>query len=198
MKIGFFCQRESDFPLVEYLVASANKVMPGVPVYHLTNGTCKAFGEAIRISGDMPMGVRRLTHYSRLEGDWVLVDTDVTFRKDVRSVFDRPFDVALASRVGTIWDGSEYAKQMPHNFGVVFSKGPKFWLKALDLLKMLPPRFQEWEGEQRVTCLLADHPDFAVEILPSSYNFTPAEKGDDMSHVHIAHWKGPRKAWISA
>jgi hypothetical protein len=195
VQIGFFVESKGlDF--AKLLIESAKKVMPDVPIFQLTNGECEAVAEPIRIPGSMPMGVRRLTHYSRLEGDWVFVDTDVLFLKDVRHVFDKPFDIALASRKGTLWEGSEYAKKMPHNFGVVFSRSPKFWRIALEYLKRLPPKLQEWEGEQFVTGQMAEHPGFSVEILPSSYNFTPAEKTDDMTHVHVAHYKGPRKSWI--
>lgn len=195
MQIGFFVESKGlDF--AKLLVESARKTMPDVSVFQLTNGECEAVAEPIRIPGKMPMGIRRLTHYSRLEGDWVFVDSDVLFLKDVRHVFDRKFDVAMADRKGTIWEKSEYAKVMPHNFGVVFSRSPKFWRVALEYLKRLPPDLQEWEGEQLVANRMAEHPGFKFEVLPSSYNFTPGKETDDMSKVHIAHYKGRRKAWI--
>lgn len=196
MRVGFFLE-SAGFDMAKYLIASVNKVMPGVPVVQLTNGDAKVVdgAQVLRIPGPMPMGVRRITHYTQLEGDWCLVDSDVVFREDVRHVFDKPFDVALASREGTIWAGSEYAKVFPYNFGVVFSRNPKFWQTALRGLKSLPPKMQEWEGEQFVTGQLALRKDFDVHILPCAYNYTPATKDEDLSNVKVLHLKGPRKAW---
>lgn len=199
MQIGFFVQGEEHLPFAEYLIRSVEQTMPDVDVFQLTDGKCPALGKVIRIRGDMPMGVRRIKHYANLEGDWVFVDTDVLFRKDVRHVFEKPFDVALADRKGTLWEHSAYAKEMPYNFGVVFSRAPEFWRELLPLMEKLPPKYQEWEGEQYLTNQMVQHPRsrFRFEILPSSYNFTPATKEQDVSQKHILHLKGKRKAWIS-
>lgn len=186
-------------PYAQTLIASVAKAMPDVEVFQLTDGNCPQVCKVIRIRGDMPMGVRRLKHYANLEGDWLFLDTDILVKKDVRHVFERKFDVALASRAGTFMEGTEYAKAMPYNFGVVFSRSPEFWRMGLGLLQSLPKKYQEWEGEQRVTCEMASHKrsPFKVEILDSSYNYTPQAKDEDLSEKHILHLKGPRKAWIS-
>ena len=198
MRLGFFVQGEQHLPLAQSLIASAKKAMPDVEVFQLTDGKCPAVTEAIRIPGEMPMGVRRVKHYANLQGDWLFLDTDILIRKDVRDVFDKPFDVAVASRTGTIWENCDYAAVMPYNFGVVFSRNPKFWQAHLAMLQTLPKKLQEWEGEQLVLCALAKRPrsPYKVEVLPSSYNWTPAKKQDDISHAHILHLKGPRKAWL--
>src|SRR6185369_4637862 len=104
--------------MAKHLIASAKTHMPDVPVFHLTDGKCPAVGEVIRIDGEMPMGVRRLSHYARLSGEWLVVDTDVVFREDVSQIFEKPFDVALCSRKGTYMDGTRYATRMPYSFGV--------------------------------------------------------------------------------
>lgn len=199
MKIGFFATGEGPhLDIAKHLVASAQKHMPEVPVVFLTDETTQFPGvEVIRLPGKMPMGVRRLTHYSKLEGEWLFTDTDLLFRKDVRPVFDKPFDVALATREGTVWHGSDYAKTYPYNTGVIFSRNRQFWRMALRGLFALPETMQEWGGEQYVTGALAQRKDFKVEILPSSYNFTPETRDEDVSHAHILHLKGPRKAWIT-
>ncbi|HEY6028808.1 MAG TPA: hypothetical protein VIV09_18105 [Pseudolabrys sp.] len=192
-------QGEHHRHLAEMLVASISKVMPEVPVFHLTDGHCPTVPgtEVLRIHGAMPMGVRRVSHYIR-PGEWCFVDTDVLFKKDVRPVFDKPFDVALCSRKGTYMEGTEYAKEMPHNFGVVFSRQPEFWREVLMQLKKLPPELQEWEGEQALTGIFAKHPKYKVEILSSAYNFTPKARDEDVSHASILHLKGHRKAWMSS
>ncbi len=200
MRIGFFVTGEGPhLEIAKHLISSAHKVMPDVPIFQLTDTETPILrgAEGIRVGGEMPMGVRRLTHYTRLNGDWLFLDTDVLFKRDVRSVFDKPFDVAVVSREGTYMHGTEYAKAMPYNFGVMFSRSPKFWQVVLKGLQTLPPQMREWEGEQMVTCALAQRPDFKVEVLPSAYNFTPGRREDDVSHVSILHLKGPRKAWIT-
>lgn len=200
VRLGFYAQGEGPHLLIaKHLIASAAKHMPDVSVFQLTDGAtpCLAGAEAIRIAEPMPMGVRRLTHYTRLPGDWLFVDTDVLIYRDVREVFEKPFDVAIASRDGTYMEGTQYARLMPYNFGVVFSRCPKFWEALLPLLKRLPAEAQEWGGEQRLMCEMAKRSPFKVEILSSAYNFTPHKQDDDLSHVAIAHFKGLRKAWIT-
>lgn len=199
MRIAFYAEGEGPhLDIAKHLIASAKQHMPGVQICLLTDEKTPALegAEAIRIPGDMPMGVRRVMHYC-MPGEWLFLDTDVVFRKDVRDVFERDFDVALASRDGTYMEGSKYAELMPYNFGVVFSRNPCFWQTVLPELKKLSPDFQRWGGEQMLTCVLAQTGKFKAEILPSAYNFTPEKQDDDLSHVAIAHYKGARKAWIT-
>jgi hypothetical protein len=200
VRIGFFTQGQGPHTdIAKHLIASARKHMPHVDLVQLTDeSTPRLEGvKAIRIAGEMPMGVRRLSHYATLEGEWVFLDTDVIFRKDVREVFEKPFDVAVVSREGTYMDGTEYAKVMPYNFGVVFSRSPRFWRMVLTGVRTLPKQLQEWGGEQLVTCELAKRKDFHVEVLPSAYNFTPEKRDEDVSHAAIIHGKGGRKVWLA-
>jgi hypothetical protein len=202
LQIGFFGQGEGPhLDIAHHLIASAKEVMPDVDIYQLTDDKTPILegARAVRLGGDMPMGVRRMELCASLPGEWVFCDTDIVFKKDVRGVFRKPFDIALASREGTIWAGSEYAKVMPFNTGVIFSKNPKFFQMLLPNLKAMTPAMQEWGGEQFMVNELVRHQDspFSVEILPSSYNFTPATREEDVSHASILHYKGPRKAWIT-
>lgn len=198
MKLGFFLQGPDYIPLAEYLVASVRKVMPEVPIAQLTDGLCPALPdvEVIRIPEEMPMGVRRVTHYSRLEGDWCFCGVDVLFRKDVQGVFDKPFDVAMASRDGTYLQNAKYTQHMPYNFDVLFSRCPAFWRFALEIMATMTPEAQEWGAEQLVAGAIAKAGCFDFRVLPSSYNFTPKRETDDVSHVSVLHLKGSRKAWI--
>lgn len=199
MRIGFYCQSAGPHLEVGKLfVASVQKAMPGVEIFHLTNETCPAIDGAkpIRLPNDMPMGIRRLTHYAQLEGEWLLCDSDVIVQKDVRYVFNGPVEIGVVSRKGTVLEGSDYEKLFPYNFGVVFSRCPRFWEKGLQLLKKAPPALQEWEGEQGVLGHLADGGGYRVAFLPSSYNWTPESKEEDVSDKHIVHYKGHRKKWL--
>lgn len=198
MKLGFFIQGPDFIPLAEYLLASVRKAMPDVEIAQLTDGLCPAIDgcEVIRIPEPMPMGIRRVTHYSRLQGEWCFVGCDVLFRKDVREVFTLPFDVALASRVGTYMERARYSGVMPYNFDVLFSRNPKFWESALDLMKTMTSGSQEAGAEQLVTCALAKSQSFDVAVISSRYNFTPKLPTEDFGHISALHLKGRRKKWI--
>lgn len=200
MQIGFFAQGDGPhLKIAKHLIESANKAMPGVPLFLLTDDMTPEVPGAgvIRLSGDMPMGVRRVTHYSRLDGDWLFLDTDVLIKRDVRHVFQDAFEVAIASRDGTYMEGTKYAETNPYNFGVVFSRSREFWAVLLEYLKALPSKAQEWGGEQLLMCEMAKLKRGGIKVLPSSYNFTPYRETDDVSDKHILHLKGPRKAWIT-
>jgi hypothetical protein len=201
MRIGYFAVGAGPhLDIAKHLIASVKRVMPKVEIFQLTDETTPVLegAKAVRSAGNMPMGIKRLEHYANLSGEWCFVDTDVLFRKDVQDVFEKPFDVALVSREGTYMHGTEYAQLMPYNFGVVFSKNAEFWKALLPHMKKLSPEMQRWGGEQFLTCQLAGTDGhFSVEILPSTYNFTPLKKDDDISEVAILHLKGPRKAWIT-
>lgn len=199
MNIGFYCQSEGPhWDIGVELVKSAKRVMPSVPVYHLTNMDCPAIegAEPIRIPKTEPMGVHRIRHYSQLSGDWVLCDSDVIFLKDVSGVFDDPFDVALATRKGSFLEDSEFERVFPYNFGVVFSRSREFWVEALDRLKSLPESKQEWEGEQFVTGRLANSGKYALKVLPREFNYTPEVINEELKGVSVLHLKWKRKRWL--
>jgi len=207
MKLGFFFEylNEASQPHLEFarrMLESSKAAMPDVEVWQLTDGE-SAVLEGVdgvhRIGGKMPMAVRRMTHNASLEGDWLFIDPDIIIQKDVRHVFNEAFDVALTDRVGTITNEAAYAKVMPYNLGVSFSRSPKFWKVVLRYLMTLPPRFQHWEGDQRVVCAMlmqgfAD--EFNVKILHgAAYNYPPKFAGDGKDAA-LVHYKGNRKAYL--
>ena len=199
MKLGFFLQGPHFIPMAQTMLASFRRAMPDVAIAQLTDGKCPGIvDEVIRIPEELPMGIRRVTHYTRLEGDWCFCGVDVLFRKDVREVFNDPFDVALASRAGTYMERTRYAVMQPFNFDILFSRSPKFWMDALECMKTMTPEFQDNGAEQLVTCALASSPRYNVKIISSAYNFTPKHETEDVAHVSILHMKGRRKAWIPA
>jgi hypothetical protein len=198
VRVGFFCQSEKHLDLASHLIASVRKTMPKVEVYHLTDGHCPAAegAKVLRIAEDMPMAVRRMTHHATLPGEWLFIDSDCILQKDVRHVFDDDFDIAVTDRKGSRWDNTAYAEVMPYNMGVTFSKSPDFWVDVLKKLKTLPPKLQEWEGDQLTVCHVSR--DWKTKVLPGHiYNFTPWKREDDRSHAAIVHYKGGRKAWAN-
>lgn len=199
MRVGFFAQGDGEhLHIAKHLIRSCREVMPGAEICQLTDTHTPILEGAtgVRLGGDMPMAVRRVSHHAMLSGEWLFVDTDCVLLKDVAHVFDEDFEVALTDRKGSMWEKSPYGMVMPYNMGVTFSRSPEFWGKVLQYLITLPAKYQQWEGDQRVVCemVAAGYP---AHILPGRiYNFTPEERGADMSHAAIAHFKGPRKQWI--
>jgi hypothetical protein len=198
MQIGYFVQGEGiHLDMAKHLIASVKKAMPDVDVFQLTDGVtpCQDGARAIRLHDDVPMAVRRMALHASLPGEWLFVDTDVVFQKDVRDVFDSPFDIAVTDRVGSAWEHSPDVKHMPYNMGVTFSRNPKFWERAKEILLTLPSELQAWVGDQLVVCELQKQ--FRTKVLPGHiYNFTPWERTDDRSHAAIVHYKGQRKSWL--
>lgn len=205
MKIGFFAQdigpqSKPILAMAEQMIASANAVMPNVEIYHLTDGLTKSpqgVTDTIRIGGDMPMAIRRVSLHEQCKGDWLFVDTDIIFRKSVEHVFDEPFDIGLTNRDGTITHEGKYAEVMPYNIGVVFSRNPEFWTMVKGYLVQMPEKYQQWEGDQRIVCELMKHDHgFKVKILPGAiYNYPP-KSADDSHDAAIMHYKGNRKKWL--
>lgn len=211
MRVGFFYTyttpgSEQHLHIAKYLLQSVRSVMPGVPVVQLTDETSdvlEGVDEVKRIPGKMPMAVRRISHHAALDGDWLFVDTDVVIQKDVRDVFKSAFDVAVTDRIGTEMEGTPYAKSMPFNMGVTFSRSPRFWEILKFNLVMLSPHFQQWTGDQMVFCKMIAHAGelgFNIKILPGrTYNYPPRLPDEDVSHASIVHYKGKfgRKDWLN-
>ena len=204
MKIGFFCVYRGDpihYVLADIMIRSANLHMPGVEIHQLTDDKSPlvvgATG-ALRKQG-VKMAALRAAHQVDCKGDWLFVDTDIVFQKDVRHVFDDlDFDVAVADRN---WphdplanSDSAVAKQMPHNVGVVFSRNPQFFATVQHLMKILPPDKQGWLGDQYAACYAIQSGAYRVKVLPGmEYNCPPDERDTPMPDAAILHYKGPRK-----
>lgn len=200
MRIGFFVQLNDPesavhIELAELMMRSARLVMPDVPIVQLTDDyTPRVIGvdDCIRLPGDMPMAVRRMS-LQAMDGDWLFVDPDVMFRRDVRDVFNKDFDVAITDRAEITPDReSDYSRLMPHNTGVVFSKSRHFWERVKAKLVTMEQKYQEWTGDQLVICGMAK--DKGVIVLPGKvYNFPPEGGDTDVSGAAIVHYKGNRK-----
>ncbi len=199
MRVGFFAQGEGEhLYIARHLIRSVKLCMPDVEVCQLTDDKTPVLdgATAIRLGGDMPMAVRRISHHAMLGGEWLFIDTDCVVRKDVRHVFNDDFEVALTDRKGSMWEKTPYGMVMPYNMGVTFSRSPEFWGVVLKHLITLPKEFQRWEGDQRVVCEMV-RAGYPAKVLPGRiYNFTPEEKTDSLEHAAIVHFKGKRKHWI--
>lgn len=209
MKIGVFYKYIDEnstqhAQFAQQMLASVRACMPDVEVWHFTDANTpalKGFDCVNRITEDVPMAVCRMMHNASLHGDWMFIDPDIIVQKDVSHVFEDKFDVALTDRVGTITYEADYAKVMPYNLGVSFSRAPAFWKRVLYHLRTLSPKLQQWEGDQLVICEMIKQrvaSDFNVKILPGlTYNYPPRSADDPRTaDAAIVHYKGPRKAWL--
>lgn len=138
-------------------------------------------------------------HYAECQGDWLFVDTDVLIQRNVSHVFDEPFDIAVATREGTLKDsevGTKFMDAMPFNKGAVFSRSPQFWRAVVDRCRQFAPKRQQWMGDQRAMCDVIASGVFAVKVLPARFNYPPKSPREDWRQQAIVHLKGPRKQWV--
>ncbi len=199
MKIGVYFVGSSDSHhaiVGRHMIETAKRVMPDVPVIHLTDETTEMLAGAddIKRGNGYPMAALRMKLESECEGDWLFVDTDVVFQKDVRDVFNNTFDVALADRPGGKSDGGD----MPYNLGVAFSKNPQFFAAACKGVMKRSDNERHWMGDQFTICRMVRDEPWKVKILPGEiYNFTPTDMNDArIPHAAILHFKGARKRWL--
>jgi len=203
VKVGFFHAGPSPvhLELAQVLIRSVRRAMPGVPIVHLTDiDTPPIAGvDDVRRRPAGPIAMSVLEHYAGCYGDWLLVDTDVVVRRDVRAVFDLTFDIAVATREGTFKPseiGTKFMKSMPFNKGVVFSRNPAFWAAAAKALREASEKQQSWMGDQRAMNDIIATARFFVRVLTNAFNYPPKRRDEDLSDKYVLHYKGPRKAWM--
>jgi hypothetical protein len=206
MTIGFFTVFRIDpqhYLHAAALVAECCTVLPSVPVVHLTDDKTPAVPgvRAVHRCPFGPMLERRLESYAATAGDWLLVDTDVSVRQDVRDVFDDPwFDVAVTDRNWPhLPQPADVLQTMPFNTGVMFSRSGAFWQEVLAVWRAYPEGDRDWMSEQRAVAEVVKTGRFRVKVLPGMvYNYPPGA-ADAQADAAIWHYKGPhRKAWLSA
>lgn len=204
MKVGFFHVDRGETPhrrLAGLLIASVRRAMPGVPIVHLTDAVTPPIDgvDLVMEHPQGPVALACLDAYAACTGEWLFVDTDVIVRRDVRAVFDRSFDIAVADREGTLLPkelGTKFMARMPFNKGAVFSRCPAFWRAASDRLRTMSSRRQEWMGDQQAMNDVIGTKAFNVAVLPASFNYPPTSRTDDVREMSILHYKGSRKGWM--
>lgn len=204
MNVGFYLVQGSTadgYVMADMMLRSVRQSMPGVQVYQLTDFTSPAvYGvDHVLRKAPAPLALLRTLHQSRLEGDWLFIDSDVLVQKDVRHVFDRDFDLALADRTWPHLEPTpEFAEVMPWNIGVVFSRSPAFWRRVYQTLMTSPAQASDFMGDQIVACGLLMQGNWKLVELPGmAYNYPPKDAQDDGRDAHIVHYKGSyRKPWM--
>lgn len=204
MTVGFFTVFRTDpqhYLHATSLVREVSAVMPGVEIVQFTDETTPAVigVSAVRRLPHGPMLERRLEHYASVDGEWLLVDTDVSIRKDVRDVFASDFEVALTDRDWPHLPQEErFLQTMPFNTGIVFTRCQAFWRDVLQVWRSYPEAARDWLSEQRAVYACVRAGAHRVKILPGQiYNYPPASDADANPTPAIYHYKGPRKSWLS-
>lgn len=191
------------------LIRSVRASMPGVRVVQFTDhetAAVRGVDDVHRLAAE-PMARLRMRHQAAVQGEWLFVDTDVLIQRDVRHVFDQPFDVALTTRNWPhLKPAVGFSGRMPFNVGVVFSRCPAFWAEVYRRLGQRAADEQEWMGDQQTICdLVAAAPTYAIAFLKGSrYNLPPAVENDRdglsarmEAKASILHFKGAgRKALL--
>lgn len=203
MNIGFyltFPQGGDDctnYVLADILLRSIRLKMPGMKVTQFTDSKSPGvYGvDEVRRKPNAPLPLLRSAHFADVDGDWLFLDTDIVIQADVRSVFDDSFDIALCDRESGPAVDEEFARQMPHNVGVIFSRSKNFWQTVHDRVRE-EKNLDPWLGDQKIICELANGGEYNFKVLSGKFNHTPAEAKDDTGHAAIVHYKGNRKEWM--
>lgn len=207
MTVAFFTvarTRPIHYELATLLIQSVRATMPGAPIVQLTDDVSPAIAgvDEVRRRPGGRMLERRLEHYAALDaGDWLLLDTDIIVREDVRVVFGTRFDLALADRSWPHMPPTpSLTAAMPFNTGVAFSRSPAFWQAVLETWRAFPAETQaDWLSEQRAVAAVVKSDRFAVQVLPGRiYNYPPIAADDPgIQQAAVLHFKGPRKSWMT-
>lgn len=193
MKIGFVLTSGSPVGYVagDFFLRSARAVMPGVEVVQFSDMDSPVLlgVDNIYRLPTAPFTLLIAEHWARLEGDWLLSDTDVVIQRDVRPVFDElTFDLAVATREGTFVEGeqnSDFMLRMPYNCGVVYSRSTPARRAIRDKIAAMSPEDQKWNGIQLAMATMRPL------LLYNTFNYPPRSADDRIDDKHIVHYKGP-------
>lgn len=190
-----------DVSLPTRMVESVLNAVKGANVIQLTDEhtpIIKGVNSVVRKRFNGQIMLFRMQHLADLRGEWITLDTDMIIKKDLSSVFDNDFDVALTRRYGSIFDknGVDIVKLMPYNNGVMFSRNHEFWREALHSINFMDDELKKWWGDQVAVKEIAESGRYNVlELDCAEYNYTPKD-ADERKDVYVYHFKGQRKEWM--
>ena len=204
MKVAFlhavadhkFKYSDINHDFVHMMLESVRRTMPNTDIIHMTDSETPPIPGTItnRLKWEHPNPmIFKMNHMMCLEGDVIILDTDVIVQKDIRPVFNFEFDMALTWRDGPIMtaEGDDLAKTMPYNCGVMFQRSRLFWKRCLEHWFGKNPG---WFADQMAVAAVA--PQFNVLRLHcDNFNYTPRSPDEDLSRRYVVHYKGERKTW---
>jgi len=200
MNVGFL-HVGGDVTLPEIMVASVRKAMPSARIVHMSDSkTPSVAGVDARINmpKEIPIMVYRMRHLAGLgAGEWLILDTDVVVQQSLEGVLGE-HDACLTKREVVLdRDGNNVAEWMPYNTGVMWCRNPEFWRAAYAVCRQLPPKLQDWYGDQVAVRLVVESKRFRVrEVSIDPWNYSPERENEDVSQKAAVHYKGKRKGWM--
>lgn len=193
MRVAFLHARQ-DPVFAEIMLESVRKHMD-CEILHLTDEDTPGLAgcTVIRKPWNSNPMLFKMGFLAELEGEIIVLDTDVIVQADLRGVFEYPFDVALTKRKGPVWDteGTDVTIAMPYNCGVMFTRNPEFWKACI---KWCPPDVG-WYADQLAVAAVS--PQWETLVLDcAEWNYTPSSRLEDVSMRKVVHYKGMRKGWM--
>lgn len=194
MRAGFILTAgdPTGYVMADFLTRSIRQAMPGVDVVQFTDlKSPPVVGvDGVQRRPSAPLALFIADHWAQVEGDWLLVDTDVVVQRDVRPVFEQlRFDLAVATRDGTYAPGEEgsgFMRRMPYNCGVVYSRSRAGRAAILDSVSLMTAQDQAWLGIQLAVATMRPL------VLYNTFNYPPRTPDDDhVPSAHVLHYKGP-------
>jgi hypothetical protein len=173
--------------------------------------SCKRFGyevwqlsdeispkvEGVDVLKREPMrGGRMMYRAQRLadqEAPYVLLDTDMIVAKDISDGFSEDVSLSWRPKQNVMMkDGPPI--RMPYNGGLVFVSNAAFMRDCYEEMKKMPPKHQDWYGDQIALRDVAESGKYKVrELKESGWNYVPEQLGEMRPDIRIYHFKGLRK-----
>lgn len=195
------CAMQRD--LARIMIASAKRHMPGVRIAMWTDPNTPAIDgvdDFLRRSITGWSWIPWVCHCaSEMQGEVLYVDTDIVIQRDLRPLFNVPFDALFTYRGMKLIDGT----LQPFIFGVVPYRTPEFWIEVRDRVQAMPKVEQGWYGSQiAVGEMWMEERNGRgkwqiASVDRETYNYTPKEEDEIPAGKWVLHYKGrKRKAWM--
>ncbi len=185
-------------PLAEMAMASIRHHHPKAHIVHMTQVGAKTpeTADEAWVSAELdPLNMPRfLCEKMRLlsvAGDTptAVLDADTLTCKPLDDVWEREFDLALATRLTEGWGAH------PYNSGVIFCRNAGFWKGLLDLMQTYP-HYSTFGGDQEALAIEARSGKWKLCELPGKewhhYEVSPRH----FPTARIVHFKGARRQWM--
>ena len=192
-----FKYTSNDHRLVHLMVDSVRKTMPGTEIVHMTDEHTAPIGgtKTVRrkFEHDNPM-LFRMESVVELDGEVIVLDTDVIVQKDIRPVFGFEFDVAMTWRSEKILDpnGVNVSELMPYNTGVMFLRNMDF---MRDCIKWGANKGFGWYTDQASVAEVGKKYN-VLKLHCDNFNYTPRSASEDLSSRYVVHYKGNRRSFL--
>lgn len=188
--------------LAQAMLGSVRRSIPGAYCVQLTDHKTplvEGADGAIRLDHNPDLIEFRCRQLRELTGEVIYLDYDCIVQKDISSVFEQPFDIALTRRPVDDKTASPPVRDIiPYNFGVSFQRNGKFWSLLSEEYAALVNKDGWMMGQYAGgLCVAKSRGTINVLDLPGEYyNYTPTRKDEDVTGRAVVHYKGKRKHWM--